>query len=141
MRSQQKVKGAAVFKLLEKFRESETPELVIFFVNPDQLSALVYLLYFDAPEKDDLVVAKFASACGSIVTLPLQYVRNGEKKAVWGLHDISARGRLPKELMTFTVPLNLLISMYKDMEQSFLCTERWNNLAQRSKENHNETKG
>jgi len=75
------------------------------------------------------------------VTLPLQYVRNGEKKAVWGLHDISARGRLPKELMTFTVPLNLLISMYKDMEQSFLCTERWNNLAQRSKENHNETKG
>ncbi len=28
------------------------PEIVIFFVNPDELSALVYLLHYNSPERD-----------------------------------------------------------------------------------------
>ncbi len=131
LRPQEKTKGAVVFKPLEKFSDLEKPEVVIFFANPDQLSALVYLLYFDAPQEENRIVARFASACGSIITLPLRYARGGEKKAVWGLHDIFARARLPKELMTLAFPFDLLVEMWKEMKESFLYTERWNNIAQR----------
>jgi len=139
IRFQEKTKGAVVFKPLEKFSDSEKPEVVIFFANPDQLSALVFLLYFDAPEEEDYVVARFASGCGSIITLPLQYARQNKKKAVWGLHDISVRARLPKELMTFAMPFSLLLEMYKDIKKSFIYTERWDNLVQRFRKNTNDT--
>lgn len=136
LKPQKKAKGVAVFKPLEKFSEQEKPEVVIFFANSDQLSALVYLLYFNAPEEEGRVEARFASACGSIITMPLKYARNGEKKAVWGLHDISSRVRLPKDLMTLTFPFALLVDMAEEMKESFLYTERWNKIAQRiQKEN------
>lgn len=129
VRFKEKATGVAIFKPLDKFSDSEKPELAIFFANADQISALVYLLYFDAPEEEERVVARFSSACGAIVTLPLKYARRGEKKAVWGLHDISARVQLPKELMTFTVPFALLVEMWNAAEQSFLYTEKWHNIA------------
>lgn len=131
LKPQVKTKGAVVFKPLEEFKGSETPEVVIFFANPDQLSALVYLLYFAAPEEENRVVARFASACSSIITLPLRYARNNEKKAVWGLHDITARARLPKELMTLVLPFALLVEMSKGIKESFLCTQRWDKIAWR----------
>ncbi len=84
LRPQEKTRGVAVFRPLEKFSDSEKPEVVIFFANADQLSALVYLLYFDAPEEENRLVARFASACGSIITLPLRYARSGEKKSGLG---------------------------------------------------------
>jgi uncharacterized protein (DUF169 family) len=132
---QEKTKGAIVFKLLERFSDSEKPEVVIFFANPDQLSAVVYLLYFDAPEREDRVVARFASGCGSLITLPLQYARRGEKKAVWGLHDIYARARIPKELMSLTLPFNFLLEIFQGIEDSFLYTERWDNIVRRIQDN------
>lgn len=126
-----RVKGAIVFKPLENFGESENPEAVIFFANPDQLSALVYLLHFGAPLEQSRIVTGFASACGSVVTLPLLYARSGKKAAVWGLHDITARPRLPKEIMTITVPLDLLAEMSRDMKESFLYTARWEKIVER----------
>lgn len=131
VRFERKSEGTAVFKPVEKLEAGEVPEVVIFFANADQLSALVYLLYYSAPEEENRVVARFASACGSVVTLPLHYARKGEKKAVWGLHDISARARLPKDIMSLTVPLSLFIEMGRDMEESFLSTEQWQKVAGR----------
>ena len=132
IRFKKKSEGYSIFKALEKFTESEKPELVIFLANPDQLSGLVYLLQFDNPESDDRIVTKFASACGSIITLPLQYARKGEKKAFWGLHDISARTRFSKELMSITMPYELLEDIYKNINDSFLITERWQKIAKRN---------
>lgn len=131
MRFETKTKGAVVFKPVEHFAEGETPEFVIFFANADQLSALVFLLYFDAPEESDRVMARFSSACGSVFTLPLQCARKGEAKAVWGLHDISARLRLPKDLMTFAVPFPIFMKMGRDMKDSFLKTETWDGISRR----------
>jgi uncharacterized protein (DUF169 family) len=131
IRFREKSKGAAVFKPLDQFTDAEKPEIVIFFANADQLSALVYLTYYSAPLENDRVVTGFASGCGSTVTLPLQYARKGVKKAVWGLHDISARANLPRDLMTFTVPYELLVEMWKDAEESFLSTGTWDRIAQR----------
>jgi uncharacterized protein (DUF169 family) len=131
LRPEEKASGVAIFKPLEQFSEVEQPEVVIFFANPDQLSALVYLLYFNAPAEENRVVARFTSACGAIITLPLQYARRGEKKAVWGMHDISARARLPKELMTLALPWALLVEMVQEIEGSFLNTGQWAKLVQR----------
>jgi uncharacterized protein (DUF169 family) len=123
--------GPSVFKPLEEFEESVMPELVIFFATPDQLSALTFLLYFRDPIKDDLVVARLASACGSVVTLPMQYARRGEKKAVWGLHDITVRPKFPENLMTFTISFETALEMWEDMKDSFIQTSSWRKIVRR----------
>jgi uncharacterized protein (DUF169 family) len=128
-----KEKRFAIFKPLEILGDSEKPEVVIFFVNPDQISALVYLLNFDSPMGNDRVTAGFASACGAVATLPLRYARNGEKKAVWGLHDISARARLPKDLMTLAIPFDFLSEVWPEINESFLKTEQWKKIVNRIK--------
>jgi len=124
-----------VFKPLSDLEPDETPELVIFFVNPDELSALVYLLHFNAPESEDRIVTRFISGCGSIVTLPMKLLKEGKMQAVWGMHDISVRRRLPKELMTLTMPYELLAEITKDIDQSFIITDSWKSIKERNFQN------
>jgi uncharacterized protein (DUF169 family) len=124
-----------IFKPLTEFKEKESPELVIFFVNPDQLSALVYLLHFNAPERTDIIVSGFVSGCGSIITLPMKLQREGKKQAVWGMHDVSVRKRLPKDLMTLTMPYELLVAINNDIDISFIITENWTALKDRNNSN------
>jgi len=121
-----------VFKPMSEFEQDETPEIVIFFVNPDELSALVYLLHFNSPESEDRIVTRFISGCGSIVTLPMKLKSEGKMQAVWGMHDISVRRRLPKELMTLTMPYELLVEITKDIDQSFIITESWKAIKERN---------
>ncbi|MBN1536636.1 MAG: DUF169 domain-containing protein [Anaerolineales bacterium] len=125
-----KTEGFTIFKPLEAFSNEERPEAVIFFVNADQISGLVYLLHFNAPQ-DERVVTHFASACASVATFPLRYAKSGEKKAVWGLHDISARARLPKNLMTLSMPFDLLVEIWGEMDKSFLKDEQWEVIVRR----------
>jgi uncharacterized protein (DUF169 family) len=124
--------SVTIFKPLENFGLNETPEIVIFFANPDQLSGLVNLLHFNSPEKDDLIITRFMSGCGSIVTLPMKYKNEGKLKAVWGMHDISARLRIPAELMTITIPYDLLKDIYKDIDKSFIITDNWKRIKERN---------
>lgn len=124
-------KGAIVFKPLELFTEEEQPELVIFFVNADQISALQYLIGFKAP-REERIVSRFASACMSVFTVPMEYAQKGEKKAVWGFHDISVRSKLPQDItsMTFTRPL--FEEICEILDESFLHTEHWEKLMRRN---------
>jgi len=124
-------KGAVVFKPLEFFKGNEKPELVIFFVNADQISALQYLIGFEAP-REERIVSRFASACMSIFTVPMEYAQRCEKKAVWGFHDISQRSKIPKEItsMTFTFPL--FEEICQNLDESFLSTEHWEKLKERN---------
>jgi uncharacterized protein (DUF169 family) len=124
---------ATIFKPLENYSDTEKPELAIFFVNPDQLSALNYLIYFNKPERTDLISSGFLSACGAIATLPLKLKREGEKKAVWGMHDISARSRLPKDLFTITMPIEMFDEICDYLDDSFLVTSQWAKILERNK--------
>jgi len=124
-----------VFKPLSEFEKHETPEIVIFFVNSDELSALVYLLHFNSPESEDRIVTRFISGCGSVVTLPMKLKKEGKMQAVWGMHDISVRKRLPKELMTLTMPYELLVEITKDIDQSFIITDSWKAIKERNIQN------
>jgi uncharacterized protein (DUF169 family) len=125
-------KRVTIFKPLDSFELNETPEIVIFFANADQLSGLVHLLHYKSPDIDDLIVTRFMSGCGSIVTLPMKYKNEGKVKAVWGMHDISVRLRIPKDLTTITMPYNLLIDIYNEIDSSFLITKNWENIINRN---------
>jgi hypothetical protein len=124
--------GVAVFQPLEQIGEHERPEVVIFFTDADRLSALVFLAYFDDPMAEGVVVTRFASACGAVATLPLRHARQGEMKALWGMHDIAARARLPQELMTMAMPMALAERMHGHIQSSFLQTSTWARLTQRA---------
>lgn len=120
-----------VFKPLTEFHPEEKPELVTFFVNADEISGLVFLLHYNHPESDDRVVTRFMSACGAVVTAPMKYKSEGKMKAVWGMHDISARLRLPKELMTMTMPWEMVEEMADHLDSSFIITENWKKIKER----------
>lgn len=132
MRFEAPAGGATVIQPLEFYDDQDKPEVAIFFANADQLSALVFLLYYDAPQADDRVVARFASACAAVISLPLALVRSGERKAVWGMHDISARTRMPKELMTMAMPYGLCEELHAFLDESFVTTSQWRKLAARA---------
>ncbi|MBN2614310.1 MAG: DUF169 domain-containing protein, partial [Bacteroidales bacterium] len=124
-------KGAIVFKPLELFADDERPELVIFFANADQISALQYLTGFNAP-REERIVSRFASACMSVFTVPMEYAQKGEKKAVWGFHDISVRSKMPKDIMSMTFTWPLFEEISEHLDESFLNTEQWEKLLQRN---------
>ena len=52
-------------------------------------------------------------------------------KIYWGFHDVAARKRLPKDLMTFTMTHDLFMEVYENMDESFIKTENWEILKQR----------
>lgn len=121
-----------VFKPLEQFNDDENPEIAIFFVTPDELSGLVYLLHFNSPEVEDTIVTRFNSGCSSIVTLPMRYKAEGKMKAVMGMHDISARLRLPKDILTLAMPIDLLREISSHIDDSFVKTENWIKIKERN---------
>lgn len=121
-----------IIKPLEDFDNDEEPESVLFFVNADQLSALVFLSHYDAPGKMDRVIAPFASACMALITLPLKLSRSNEQKAVMGLFDISARTRLPKDLLSFAMPYSFLKKLAVFLPESFVTTENWGTVKARN---------
>lgn len=125
LRAQPHERGVAVFEPLALTADEHRPEVVIFFADADRLSALVFLAHFHDPSMDDRVVAPFASACAAVTTFPLRYARAGQERMVWGMHDIAARARLPRDLMTLAVPMALAEQMHADLDASFIGTSKW----------------
>ena len=122
-----------VFKPFASFTAYEEPEVVIFFANPDQMSALVYLVHYAHPFDNDRIKTVFASACMGMTTIPLRYARAGEEKAFWGLHDIAVRPALPAELTTLAMPVPMFREICDMAPESFLKTEKWNKVLDRIK--------
>ncbi len=74
---------------------------VTFYVNPDQLSALVLGAYYDhAPADPPAVVAPFGSGCMEI--LPL-FENLDIPQAIIGSTDLAMRSALPPSTVAFTV--------------------------------------
>jgi uncharacterized protein (DUF169 family) len=122
-----------IFKPINKFKENERPEAVILFANPDQISALVYLVHYGNPLSNDRIITGFASACISFFTIPLQYAKKRINKAFWGLHDIAIRPAFPKEITSLSMPLEMYREICSIAKESFLFTEKWNKMLDRIK--------
>lgn len=94
-------------------------EGIIFFATPDILSGLCSWAFYDN-DADDAVSTKFASGCCSIVTFAAKENRDGGRRCILGMLDPSARPLVPRNELTFTVPLCRFREMMGTMEQSAL---------------------
>ncbi|HQM68438.1 MAG TPA: DUF169 domain-containing protein [Bacteroidales bacterium] len=119
-----------VFKRWDKLTESDQPEVVIFFAAPDVLSGLFTLANFDQTEPNG-TFTPFGAGCGSIVYYPYMESKTERQRAVIGLFDPSARPCVPKDVLTFAVPVKRFERMISLMEESFLITGTWKTVRKR----------
>lgn len=91
---------------------------VTFFVNPDQLSALIIGANYHADAKEGSPVeVPFGSGCMQLLTL---VPNNQSAKAVVGSSDLAMRKYLPKDLMAFTVNAKMFDKLCSIDHESFL---------------------
>jgi hypothetical protein len=119
-----------IFKRWDKLEETDEPEGVIFFSTPDVLSGLVTLANYDQPHGDGTIVP-FSSGCGSIVYRTWLENHKAEPKAILGMFDVSARPCVPKDALSFSVPMKKFVTMMGNMDESFLITESWKKVEKR----------
>lgn len=119
-----------VFKRWDMFEESDDPEVVIFFARPDVLSGLFTLSNFDEADPNGVFVP-FSAGCGSIVQYPYLEKDSDRPRGVLGMFDVSARPYVPKDVLTFSLPMNKFLRMIEDMEESFLITPSWGKVNKR----------
>ena len=121
-----------IFKRWDKLEESDDPEVVIFFAEPDVLSGLFTLARFDETEQN-AVFTPFGSGCSTIVQYPYLERDSARPRGVIGMFDPSARPFVPNNVLTFSVPMNKFVRMIENMEESFLITDSWRRIQKRMK--------
>ncbi len=119
-----------VFKRWDKLDESDDPQVVIFFADPDVLAGLFTLANFDQEEPHG-VIAPFGSGCSTIVYYPYFQRESERPRAVIGMFDISARPFVGGKEISFSAPLAKFQTMVENMDESFLITKSWQLVKQR----------
>ena len=118
-----------VFKRWDQLDESDEPEIVIFFAEPDVISGLYTLANFDVTGEG--VVAPFGSGCSSIIMHPYLEREKDKPRCVFGMFDPSARPYIGSNCLSFAVPMNRFIQMVENMPESFLITSTWKTIKKR----------
>jgi len=121
-----------VFKPLPQVDpHQEKPKVVIFFADPDQLSALVVLANYGRGDNEN-VIMPYAAGCQTIGIYPFREAEAERQRAVVGLTDLSARVHIRKQLgdhlMTFAMPLAMFKEMEANVAGSFLERPTWQSL-------------
>jgi len=121
-----------VFKPLNQvILEQEVPEVIVFFGDMDQISALSILANYGRKGNEN-VIFPFAAGCQNIGIYPFRESKSEHPRAVLGLNDISARVALKRvlkdDVMTFSVPFRLFEEMEKTVPESFLERTTWKQL-------------
>jgi len=107
----------------------EKPQTILFFVNPDQLSALTVLANYGRGDNEN-VIMPYAAGCQTIGIYPYRESKSARPRAVVGMTDLSARDYVRKQLgdsnfMTFAVPFALFEEMEQNVPGSFLERHTW----------------
>jgi uncharacterized protein (DUF169 family) len=117
--------------------KKEKPQTIIFFVNPDQLSALVVLANYGRGDNENVIIP-YAAGCQTIGIYPYREAKSAKPRAVVGLTDLSARVYIRKQLgdnnlMTFSAPFALFEEMEQNVPGSFLERHTWQSLLSENK--------
>lgn len=120
-----------VFKPLGQLASDETPEVVVFLANADQLSALSVLASYDRGGGPG-VIMPFGAGCQTLGIIPYAEGRSAEPRAVIGLTDISTRRHVDKDLLSFAVPFRRFLQMEEEVAGSFLGNETWKKVLERN---------
>lgn len=118
------------FKRLDKLLSGDEPAAVFFFATPDVLSGLFTLANFDVADVNG-VIAPMGSGCSSIISYPLTESKSDNPRCVLGMFDVSARPCVPKNTLTFAVPMKRFTEMINNMDESFLITGSWGEVKER----------
>lgn len=111
-------------------REKENPQLVVFYANADQLSALVVLANFNR-ETSDNVMIPFGAGCQTTCLIPYSESQREQPKAVIGLVDITVRPMVDADLLSFTVPYTMFQEMEDNINDSFIEKHLWHKIRER----------
>ena len=90
---------------------------VIFFVNPDQLSALIIgAQYHSSPDDPPPTIAPFGSGCSLL--LPFKDLNIPQSEL--GTTDIAMREHIPPDILSFSVTRSMFTQLCELDERSFL---------------------
>ena len=114
-----------LFKPLDQIT-NETPDVIIFLVNADQLSGLVTLANYDSARHDATKIL-FGAGCAQTVLYPIS-----EKDFCFiGLTDPSARKFLDKNLLAFSMSYEKFLQLEAVAQESFLTADAWQKIFKR----------
>lgn len=111
-------------------KAKETPEIIVFYVNNDQLSALTVLSNYYR-EGIENVSIPFCSACQSIFLMPYAESKKTNPRAVVGLTDITTRPMTDAGMLSFAMPYKMFIEIEQNVMGSFLDTKSWEKVLSR----------
>jgi len=121
-----------VFKRWDMVEQSDEPEVVIFFAQPDVLAGMFTLANFDEAEPNG-VFTPFGAGCSTIIQYPYLERKAARPRGVIGMFDVSARPHVPPDVLTFAVPMPKFLHMIENAEESFLITDSWRKVQERIK--------
>lgn len=121
------------FVPLEQVPPDESPAVVVFLANADQLSALTVLAHYDRGG-EEAVVAPFGAGCHTLFLIPYAEARKEHPRAVVGLTDLSARKHVDRDLLSFAIPFAMFRRMEGNVAGSFLEKDNWLKIRERNRE-------
>jgi uncharacterized protein (DUF169 family) len=130
MQGERYKKSPELVRELLELEPPDEPEVVIFFARPDVMAGLFTLANFDQAEPNG-VFAPFGAGCSSIIQYPYLEGKSAHPRGVIGMFDISARPFVPRDVLTFSVPMAKLVRMIDNAEESFLITDSWQKVQER----------
>lgn len=120
-----------IFKPLSQLDiAKESPELIVFYVNNDQLSALTVLANYYRPGNENVMIP-FGSGCQSIFLIPYAEAQKENPRAVVGLTDITVRPMIEPDMLSFSVPYKMFLDLEESVEGSFLNKHLWHRIVAR----------
>ncbi len=113
--------------------QNDAIKSVTFFVEPDELSALVNLANHSHPEIENVGIP-WAAGCQVIGILAYRELEREHPRALVGMTDLSARKNaralLGKHVMAFTAPWPVFERMEGDVDTAFFHRTTWRVLRQ-----------
>ena len=103
---------------------------VLFFASPDILAGLCSWAFYDN-NADDAVSVRFASGCCSMITFAVNENKQRGRSCFIGMLDPSARPLIPKDELSFSIPMCRFMEMMQTMEDSALFQKAFTVLSKR----------